>query len=94
MLELFVAVGIGLAMILPLANPLTTVALLMGLSRGMTEAERLLAFCNNSGPAFILGVVGVGVFGSSRVGLLLYLAHAAASICPCDRSRYSPMRWR
>ena len=46
-----------------------------------TEAERLLAFCNNSGPAFILGVVGVGVFGSSRVGLLLYLAHAAASIC-------------
>ena len=46
-----------------------------------SEAERLLAFCNNSGPAFILGVVGVGVFGSSRVGLLLYLAHAAASIC-------------
>lgn len=46
-----------------------------------TETERLLAFCNNSGPAFILGVVGVGVFGSSRVGLLLYLAHAAASIC-------------
>ena len=23
-----------------------------------TEAQRLLAFCNNSGPAFILGVVG------------------------------------
>lgn len=46
-----------------------------------TEAERLLAFCNNSGPAFILGVVGAGVFGSSRVGLLLYLAHAAASVC-------------
>lgn len=46
-----------------------------------TEAERLLAFCNNSGPAFILGVVGAGVFGSGRVGLLLYLAHAAASVC-------------
>lgn len=43
-----------------------------------TEAERLLAFCNNSGPAFILGVVGAGVFASSRVGVLLYLAHAAA----------------
>ncbi len=38
-----------------------------------TEAERLLAFCNNSGPAFILGVVGAGVFSSSRVGVLLYL---------------------
>lgn len=46
-----------------------------------TEAERLLAFCNNSGPAFILGVVGAGVFADSRVGLLLYLAHAAASVC-------------
>lgn len=45
-----------------------------------TEAERLLSFCNNSGPAFILGVVGAGVFGSGRVGLLLYLTHAAASI--------------
>ena len=46
-----------------------------------TEAQRLLAFCNNSGPAFILGVVGAGVFASSRAGLLLYLAHAAASVC-------------
>lgn len=46
-----------------------------------TEAERLLSFCNNSGPAFILGVVGAGVFASSRAGLLLYLAHAAASVC-------------
>ena len=45
------------------------------------EAERLLAFCNNSGPAFILGVVGTGIFASSRAGLLLYLAHIAASLC-------------
>lgn len=45
-----------------------------------TEAERLLAFCNNSGPAFVLGVVGAGVFGDSRVGLLLYLTHALASL--------------
>jgi sporulation integral membrane protein YlbJ len=45
------------------------------------EAERLMAFCNNSGPAFILGVVGAGVFADSRIGIALYLAHAAASIC-------------
>ena len=44
------------------------------------EAERLLAFSNNSGPAFILGVVGVGIFASSRVGLILYAVHAVASI--------------
>ena len=34
-----------------------------------TETERLLAFCNNSGPAFILGVVGAGIFGSGQIGL-------------------------
>ena len=45
-----------------------------------TEAERLLSFCNNSGPAFIFGVVGAGVFSSSKIGLLLYLAHSAASV--------------
>lgn len=46
-----------------------------------SEAERLLAFCNNSGPAFILGVVGAGVFGNSRIGLRLCLIHALASVC-------------
>lgn len=45
-----------------------------------SEAERLLSFCNNSGPAFILGVVGAGIFSSSRVGLLLYGAHVLASV--------------
>lgn len=44
------------------------------------EAERLLSFCNNSGPAFILGVVGAGIFASSAAGLLLYGAHVAASV--------------
>ena len=46
-----------------------------------TEAERLLAFCNNSGPAFIFGVVGAGVFASGKIGLLLYLIHLLASLC-------------
>ncbi len=44
------------------------------------EAERLLAFCNNCGPAFILGVVGAGVFANSKIGLLLYLVHILASV--------------
>lgn len=44
------------------------------------EAERLMSFCNNSGPAFILGVVGAGIFSSSAARLWLYGAHVAASI--------------
>ncbi|ELI8226710.1 stress protection protein MarC, partial [Yersinia enterocolitica] len=40
MLELFKAIGLGLVLLLPLANPLTTVALLLGLSGNMTSEER------------------------------------------------------
>lgn len=44
------------------------------------EGERLLAFCNNSGPAFIIGAVGAGVFHSSKAGLLLYLVHILSAL--------------
>lgn len=44
------------------------------------EAERLLLFVNNSGPAFLIGAVGAGVFGSTKAGFLLYGAHAAAAV--------------
>lgn len=42
--------------------------------------RRLLGFCNNSGPAFILGAAGTGVFGGARFGLLLYAAHILAAL--------------
>ena len=44
------------------------------------EAEKLLAFCNNSGPAFFLGALGTGVFGSVKWGVFLYAVHAAAAV--------------
>lgn len=44
------------------------------------EAEHLLLFCNNAGPAFILGLVGLGRFGSLRAGVALYLIHTAAAV--------------
>ena len=44
------------------------------------EAGRLLAFCNNSGPAFLIGAVGVGVFSSPAAGLLLYTSHLLAAL--------------
>lgn len=43
------------------------------------EAERLPMFCNNAGPMFVLSAVGVHVFSSLRLGLLLYLVHLSAS---------------
>ena len=40
MLDLIKAVGLGLVVLLPLANPLTTVALFLGLAGNMNSAER------------------------------------------------------
>lgn len=45
-----------------------------------TEAERLLAFCNNSGPLFIMGAVGVGMLGSPQIGRILYLSHVLSAL--------------
>ena len=44
------------------------------------EAERLLGFCNNAGPGFILGICGGAVLHSSRAGLYLYLVHAVSAL--------------
>lgn len=40
MQDLFTAIGLGLVVLLPLANPLTTVALFLGLAGNMNKAER------------------------------------------------------
>ena len=44
------------------------------------EAQRLLSFCNNCGPAFLFGAVGCGIFGHPRYGLLLTGIHYAAAL--------------
>ncbi len=44
------------------------------------ECERLLAFTNNSGPLFIIGTVGIKMFGSSVIGFLLIITHILACI--------------
>lgn len=38
-----------------------------------TEASRLLLFCNNTGPGFLISGVGAAMFGSARFGVLLYV---------------------
>ena len=44
------------------------------------ECERLLSFTNNSGPLFIVGTVGISMFGNSIIGLLLLFTHILACI--------------
>jgi len=43
------------------------------------DAQRLILYCNNAGPAFIFGVVGHRLFKSFWAGLALYLIHAASA---------------
>lgn len=44
------------------------------------EAERMIAFTNNSGPLFILGTVGISMFGDNTIGVLLLITHILACI--------------
>ncbi|MGL5386458.1 MAG: MarC family NAAT transporter [Serratia sp. (in: enterobacteria)] len=75
-LQLFQAIGLGLALLLPLANPLTTVALLLGLSGNMTNEERNRQSLMASvyvffimTVAFYAGQVVMSTFGISIPGL-------------------------
>jgi len=45
-----------------------------------SDAIKLLSFTNNSGPLFIMGAVGIGIYGSTKIGYILFISHAAAAI--------------
>ena len=44
------------------------------------DAQKLLLCCNNAGPAFILGIVGRGVFHRAAVGWVLYGIHTLSAL--------------
>lgn len=44
------------------------------------DAGRMLCCCFGSGPSFIIGIVGLGVFQSAKAGLLLFAACFASSL--------------
>lgn len=44
------------------------------------EAQRLLSFCSTSGPLFMMGAVGVGMFSSREGGVIIALSHYLGAI--------------
>ena len=44
------------------------------------EAERLIAFTNNSGPIFILGTVGISLLKNEKIGQILLISHILSSL--------------
>lgn len=43
-------------------------------------AARMLTFCVNAGPPFLIGAVGVGIFHSRKLGFLLFLAQFLSAV--------------
>nr|WP_113868627.1 MarC family NAAT transporter [Brenneria salicis]NMN92495.1 multiple antibiotic resistance protein [Brenneria salicis ATCC 15712 = DSM 30166]RBP59368.1 multiple antibiotic resistance protein [Brenneria salicis ATCC 15712 = DSM 30166]RLM31271.1 stress protection protein MarC [Brenneria salicis ATCC 15712 = DSM 30166] len=76
MLELIQTIGIGLVLILPLANPLTTIAVFLGLSADMSRGEQNRQIFQTSLYVFIImtvafygGQLVMNTFGISIPGL-------------------------
>ena len=44
------------------------------------DAFKMSSFCSTSGPMFIIGAVGIGMFHSSKVGYILFLSHMFGAI--------------
>ena len=44
------------------------------------ECERLIGFCNNTGPAFLVGGIGIGLRGSIYDGVALYISTVISAI--------------
>ena len=44
------------------------------------EATKLCTFCSTSGPLFIVGTVGTGLFASKKIGFILIISHLTASV--------------
>ncbi|MBE7013808.1 MAG: hypothetical protein E7419_01215 [Ruminococcaceae bacterium] len=47
---------------------------------GKNEKDRLLIFANNSGPGFIIGMVGGVLFKSIHTGMIIYISHVFSSL--------------
>ncbi|MGG4607456.1 MarC family NAAT transporter [Providencia sp. Me31A] len=65
MFELLTAIGIGLVVLLPLANPLTTVALFLGMSGGMTIDARKKTI--NTTPIYVFFIMLVSWYSGQAI---------------------------
>lgn len=45
-----------------------------------SEAQRMLAFCSTSGPLFMLGAVGAGMFGNAAAGWIIAVSHYLGAV--------------
>lgn len=102
MLELLKAVTTGLVMLLPIANPLTTVALLLALSKGMSAQERnrqallacayvfaIMSIAYYAGQA-VMGLFGISISGLRIAGGLIVAFIGFRMLFPKERPQDAP----
>lgn len=46
----------------------------------LSEAKRMLCFCSTSGPLFLLGTIGAGMFHSQEAGALIAVSHYLGAV--------------
>lgn len=46
----------------------------------LSSAKKMMAFCSVSGPMFIIGSIGIGVFKSVKIGYILLLCHIIGAV--------------
>lgn len=44
------------------------------------DAFKITSFCSTSGPMFIIGAVGIGMFNSAKIGYILFASHVLSAI--------------
>ena len=70
----------------PIGAHLINQAVLQG-NLDQKNARRLLNFCINAGPGFIVSAVGVGLLKNQKIGYILLVAHISASLLICITSK-------
>ncbi len=54
----------------------------------LNQSQRMLYFCINPGPAFVISTVGHYMFGSKEIGFLIYISLVASSLTVGIMSRF------
>lgn len=57
-----------------------------------SQAQRLVLFCVDAGPAFTIAAVGTGMMGSAHTGVLLYVSGAVSVLAMGVMMRFLPER--
>ncbi len=47
------------------------------------SAQKMMRFCVNAGPAFIISAVGIGILGNKLLGFMLFVSHLLSSFLIC-----------